>query len=203
MTILVGNCFHWVGFHLVSQLLERGYKVDGIGKVFDHKTEHLSMFLGRNSSFSLITEIVESKSYRLIMTVNENQLFHKKKIYPMIIIRTDGKINNQEIQSVVDAPMLYGKWMPMTDTGIYHRDTFVPFLSDTFINQAVCVEKYIDNLLNLIVEENFTSDIIENIYNNKEEINVLNKKLQNIDEKQKSKELALLLAHYKQFRDYY
>lgn len=51
MSILVVNCYHRIGFQLIDYLLTSGYEIDGIPEQTSTESEHLSMFLGRNSQF--------------------------------------------------------------------------------------------------------------------------------------------------------
>ncbi len=74
MDFLIANCYDWIGFHIVNKLLENGYDVDG----YDHSSEddhHLSMFLGRNSSFTFVKDIT-AKNYRTSIILDEDIPLH-------------------------------------------------------------------------------------------------------------------------------
>lgn len=106
MKILVKNCFHWIGFHLVSHLLEEGIAIDGIDQLNTNKKQFLNMFFGRNDRFNLLeNDTCHDNPYDLIIKIdNESEntaiLFER---------RCQTGVHKQ---SVIHLPVVIGEWMP-------------------------------------------------------------------------------------------
>lgn len=197
MKVLVVNCLDWIGFHLVNQLLEKGYKVDGLHTLVSKKREHLSMFLGRNSSFLLMKsiEMIEYDvcfiigAYEEIEEIKSKHLIHMKH-EPIDQIGTGTRL---EIQM----PLLFGEWMPMNNGGMYDNGTYIPFESKDFLSEVVYINDFTKNLLQWITairDQSNTKEIakisFENMPSPQEYTYIKNK-------------LQIVLTHYEQFKDYY
>ncbi|MFC4559304.1 hypothetical protein ACFO3D_13980 [Virgibacillus kekensis] len=131
MTVLVENCFDWLGYHILEELLENDYETAGVDEITTDFKEHLSMLVGRNALFRHITEPERENKYDSSIVVKSDQL----------IITRDGQ------QTTVELPLLFGEWMPMNEAGIYRQNNHIPFDSNFFQKNAVYVDDFVRSLL--------------------------------------------------------
>ncbi|MFD1360175.1 hypothetical protein [Lentibacillus salinarum] len=122
MVLLIENCFHWIGFHVTNYLLEKGFEIDGIDDLNTAKKGHLSMFVGRNESFSHTVISQSEQTYDAVIRVFDHEL----------VLEKGGNVT-------IKWPLIFGEWMPMDQKGIYAHDDFIPFDSDRFMAEAVYV----------------------------------------------------------------
>ncbi|WP_296361125.1 MULTISPECIES: hypothetical protein [Virgibacillus] len=146
LVTVVANCNHWIGFHITNQLLEQGLKVEGI--VDCKKDDSLSLFFGRNSNFSFYSgdtnEIYEQ--FICIGSIQEDvnisaelcvTLAHPSTVHPFTSLNG----------VIIELPLLFGEWMPMSENGMYFQGEFVPFSSDYFLQHAIYIHDFIDVFL--------------------------------------------------------
>lgn len=151
MSILVINCFHWVGFHIVNGFLENGEEVDGIDFNPSDETEHLSLFIGRNSQFQQV-DLDVRKEYDTTIIVGDANRLDKVKSKQFIKINGNKKLEkgNRSFITNIRVDLLFGKWMPMDERGVYNNGQHIPFDSDLFLTQAVYIEDFVQWLLNCV-----------------------------------------------------
>ncbi|SHG23048.1 hypothetical protein [Ornithinibacillus halophilus] len=158
MSLLIVNCFHWIGFHLVDHLLEEGYEVCGMDDLGSEKKENLSMFFGRNDSFKLISEKEESE-FDTVIVVDDvfPATISSKKTIEIGFNSIEGR-EGQIIQ--VTVPILFGEWMPMSEEGIIYNDRLIPFESEEFLTEAIYINDFIQVFSQLIKASNLSNNIM-------------------------------------------
>ncbi|WP_010529927.1 hypothetical protein [Lentibacillus jeotgali] len=129
MYFFVENCFHWIGFHIVSHLLDNGWQVDGMDDLDTDSKEHLSMFLGRNDLFHHLMAKQRSSGYDVSIKVDDRELTLQKNR-----------------STAIELPLVFGEWMPMNKEGIYVQNDFVRFDSERFISTAVHVSNIAESI---------------------------------------------------------
>lgn len=123
MTILVAPCFHWIGFHLVEELLNEGEEVVGMQKINTEKEENLALFLGRNSSFIHTDEIdnFEGVPFSSILTTDKYALtetlttLEAKNYFYLTRGSETGSVKKD--WTVINRPLLFGEWMDREEEG--------------------------------------------------------------------------------------
>jgi len=113
MSVYIEDCFHWIGYHLVTVLLEEGWIVYGRDRLDAPNREHLSMFVGRNSHFSLLDD-EEGKQMHPRIEISDDQ-------NGISITTTEGE------KIVINCSPLIGEWMPMTATHMLNGDKLQPW----------------------------------------------------------------------------
>ncbi|MBB6453032.1 hypothetical protein HNQ94_001480 [Salirhabdus euzebyi] len=124
MSIIVWNCFDWIGFHITEKLLEEGEDVIGIHPVSNPQTEFLYGMVGRNANFTFYESLMEVKDktdeYIFVRPTeeDENQLTKsiEKENYLYIIEETEKKSKNfsrvlNGSISTISLPPVIGPWM--------------------------------------------------------------------------------------------
>ncbi|MEN1970324.1 hypothetical protein WMZ97_19905 [Lentibacillus sp. N15] len=148
MTVLVTNCFHWIGFHIVNHLLENGYQVDGEATCMTTSAEHFALMVGRNDAFSLIRDKSDRKENYQLMIINQSDeaMQHIKTKKSFKLCRNHEDKTNLDRTAII-LPMLFGEWMPMDEQGIYDQGNFISFNSEVFTNEAVYIGDFIQCLM--------------------------------------------------------
>lgn len=199
MDFLVSNCYHWIGFHLVNKLLEEGYAVDGIVHP-GFTNDHLSMYLGRNSSFQEVNSLTD-KSYHTTFIVAGEPV--ERNIGKRVINLICGD-NETDNHVTIKLPLLYGKWMPMDEQGIYDGNDYVPFDSERFLENALSVESFIKSLVSWAIQGTLPTDSNQISLNNKKLSNKMMKHAINLHKNERmDKQVKQLRDHYQRFKVYY
>lgn len=203
MTIFIYNCFNWVGYHYVNYFLDKGMVVKGVDKIDSDKKENLYMLVGRNSAFELVESYEEkkNKNSRVLIIGETNDDIKAERI---IQIKTNEMRNKLEDAIVVNAPILFGEWMDMTEEGISIRNRFVRFNSEDFLKDAVYITDFVKETYPLIMSTNNPSEIT--VYSKKIFLNEAVKLENSIyihDYIPIEKKIRKVLAHYKRFKDLY
>lgn len=196
MSILIYNCFHWIGYHLTNELLQKGYQVEGFHENMSEQACFLSMFFGRNENFK---EINEKKSeYDQVFYIHKkNQITFLP--YEDVIYLTEDETSQKSFpksSKVIPLPLLFGEWMEMDDQGVYHLDEYISFQSDRFKNRAIYVLDFVDILLKILNENNdHRNEELKDLL-----LDSLNKIRNNrpIEDK-----IQKLLTHYKAYQSFY
>lgn len=198
MSILVDNCNHWIGFHIASDLLENSYMVDGVGE----ENHDLSMFLGRNSSFHFVNPDVKKQYETAIIIGAESDTIGFQSEQTLIINPTS--TNRDENRVAINAPLLFGEWMPMNEQGFYRNNTFITFDSDYFRTEAIYIKDFIKGLLQWLKMEEFPSSLKVRSEKNKENKDV---KLENAiyirDNRPMEEKVKNVLNHYHLYKKFY
>lgn len=117
--------------------------------VMHNKDEQdLSMFFGRNSSFSIISP-EEYSEYKIgIIADGNNHQIRQKCEHLFLINPQNEKINITEPNvTIIKADMLFGEWMPMNEHGIHNNNKIIPFTSDYFRKQAIYINDFTSGFL--------------------------------------------------------
>ncbi|WP_047982450.1 hypothetical protein [Ornithinibacillus contaminans] len=142
MKVLITNCFHWIGYHYVNHFLEKGMEVGGIDTIDTEKKEHLSLFLGRNSSFTLLER--EENTYDIVIQIDDGSLCSNKTPKTFMICTKPPKHVKNTNCVLLYSPMLFGEWMDMTEDGVIWNEKLIPFNSKEFQKKAVYIEDFLD-----------------------------------------------------------
>ncbi|AIF45221.1 hypothetical protein [Virgibacillus sp. SK37] len=201
MTQLVASCNDWIGFHLVDDMLDHGYKVNGIED--SAKEDMLTMFFGRNSSFQIVNS--ETKEYyeHAILT-NGNKKLSEVNAEHILVINPGENRSRGSKETFIFAPLLYGEWMPMNKQGIIHGKEVIPFDSKRFQQDAI----YIKEFTKLLIQCMKVKELSPNLYVKTKEMTKREKeKLENSiyirDNIPKKKRIEQVMKHYEQFKSMY
>ncbi|WP_042149029.1 hypothetical protein [Paucisalibacillus sp. EB02] len=143
MTILIQNCFHWIGYHYVNFLLEKGIVVKGVDKIDTEKKENLYMFIGRNSSFELMDSPKNNKAKIAIVIGDCNSAapcIDAERIFQLDVNGLKNKIDNA---TIIKAPLLFGEWMDMTEEGLVTGEKIIRFDSVKFQSESVYIGDFV------------------------------------------------------------
>lgn len=145
LTCLVIGSNHWIGFHIVNELLAQDIQVDGIEE--KQGNELLSLYFGRNSSFSLVTDDV-NKHYDTIIFSDKKQLLqHVQADRIFEIIGDEEQLKNATNSICIHPPILFGEWMPIKDGGVYDRQQWIGFDSAVLQTSGVYIEDFAKGLI--------------------------------------------------------
>lgn len=138
MTILVKNCFHWMSFHIVNELLYAGYRVHGHSKTKNKHGENFLMYLARNSNFKYLTSL-EQRNYKAVIIIDENVPSCQIKNNRIFWITPNQKPPNNSLIKI-NIPPVFGEWMPMDMEQMYIEGVAVSFQSATFLEEAIDIQ---------------------------------------------------------------
>lgn len=202
MTFLVMNCFHWVGYHIVAQLLENGCQVDGIAGRENAMEEHFSMFLGRNSNFKL-KETEHADVYDKAIIVGAHTGGEEINAKCQFLITRKAKEQSLSNMIRVQIPLLFGEWMPMNEEGMFIGEQFIQFDSDYFLSEAVYVEDFISTLLQWLKTEDVPDQLEMRAYHTAEKTEACENMIYLHGNKTNKEQLAEVLSHYQRFQHLY
>lgn len=202
MSILIMNCYDWLNYHIVHEFIENGYSVDGISGPMTKEKEHLSMLIGRNSLFNLITD-KEKAEYATVICVGEADYTIDARRF--IIINHKGQqAEVRHNRMYIQTPILFGEWMPMDKDGVYVNDAYIAFDSPVFLSTAIYIKDFIDYLLSCIQMNELPKKV--NVQSSKkgesEEI-LLDKSVYIQDNIPIDKRVDQVKKHYDKFKMYY
>lgn len=148
MKVAIVNCFHWVGYHLVEEMLEEGVEVIGIHESNTKQSEFLSMFVHRNSLFTETDMIPENVDYTVVIG---HTAIDSTRLFTIQLIEENIKTSDMSLHDVtIEIPLLYGEWMPMDEKGIFVQNKYISFTSNIFMEKGVYVQDYIKDFLDVI-----------------------------------------------------
>lgn len=202
MAIVVVNCFHWIGFHLTDKLLQAGYKVDGIDQLSTYKKEHLSMFLGRNSSFSL-KEINFSHQYETCIIIKSfAHIDHIQADRVIHIGHNEDTMLPRENKVMINIPILFGEWMPMSNYGIYNQNAFLPFDDLRISSEAIYIKDFARALLQWLQASYLLNSF--HVKSSRDRSHVDDTNIIYLrDKKTISQNIDDVIKHYKRFKAFY
>lgn len=145
MACLVVGCNHWIGFHIVNELLANDLQVDGIEDT--QGNELLSLFFGRNSSFSFVSTDVKKHYDTIIFPGKEQVLPHAVTDCMIGIGSDDGSFTKKPNSLFIHPPILFGEWMPMEETGFYDQQQVVAFDSERLKSRGVYMKDFAKGLI--------------------------------------------------------
>lgn len=117
---IIINAFHWIGYHLVEEILSNGEKVIGVDDKEDKRKEQLSMYIGRNAHFQWyenISDMLDNEKISIhdhIFAIEAEHLLDDYLIKKTncIAVCTRSVKPSKEMIKYVEVPGVYGKWMP-------------------------------------------------------------------------------------------
>ncbi|MFU0788606.1 hypothetical protein [Virgibacillus proomii] len=192
MTILVVNCNHWIGFHVVNYLLENGMEVEGL--LNDKEDESLSLFFGRNSNFIFYSHKRDNR-YNLIIQIGQMEVPSAVSSDYSIVLDYKQPEKIRATDLFIELPLLFGEWMPMTEKGMYMNQHFIPFSSTHFLEHAIYIKDFVKSLMDWLE----TDDDYKKLTVIKK--NQLEKILQIRDNKPNKDKLEQVIRHYCLFRN--
>src|SRR5690625_5291106 len=203
MSILVKDCFHWIGFHIVDQLLIDGYEVKGIQTSSSKKTAHLSMFFDRHSHFSLIEDETACETDTALLINQHTTDGINASRFMMIGEHVDIEALTAD-QIAIQQPLLFGEWMPIYEDGCYYLNDHIPFDSPRFHEQAIYIHDFTKMIVALLKQDNLPNVInMQTVKND----SILGLTLDNTyhiqDNTPIENKLQDVLKHHKQFKHYY
>lgn len=140
---------HWIGYHIVTELLDAGCQVDG--KRDNQIDSGLEDFFGRNSHFQETDQV--TNSYDLAIVINHHSEItdlpqYTKKILHIYTDANGHKISNYADTTVISAPYLIGEGMEMNENGLIADGRLLSFADKEWQNKAI----YIKDFLNVLMQ---------------------------------------------------
>lgn len=203
LSILVINDCDWIGFHIINDLLNDGYRVDAINIDSSQKSDHLAMFFNRNSSFNMIT-LDEVEAVYSIVIINS----YESESRPFQFTQLPSEIKNILDQDsltteVIDQSFFFGEWMPMNEEGMYYQGQFISFTSELFLEKALYVKKLTNMMIHLIHENQRKSNLLIVLSPKNQLSEQLLEKNQSIRDNIPKEDLNIVLSHYHRYKKYY
>ncbi|WP_145524221.1 hypothetical protein [Virgibacillus sp. SK37] len=199
MSILVVNCNHWIGFHIVNTLLEHDFNIDGM--INPNLQDDLLMFFGRNSDFQMVND--EKREYETCIIIGDHPKAQDFKAGNKWLLPINGIQKKEQTDlTTIHTPILFGEWMPMNENGIYHHKKFITFDSEEFKNNALSIHSFTPVLLQLIQNPSETHELY--VHSRHEKRKSPGKNAIYIRESEpKEKYVADLKKHYKRYKKFY
>ncbi|OZU90637.1 hypothetical protein CIL03_05730 [Virgibacillus indicus] len=199
MSFLVAGCNHWIGFHIVNELLEEGYTVAGI--LNEDGNENLPLYFGRNSSFSMV-KADSMNNYDTAIIIDEIQ--STENIQADRIVKIGGTIVNNEKVTLIKIPLLYGEWMKMNEKGMFRDKAFIPFDSDDFEEKAIYIKDFTNGLIQWLKFGKLPPHLhVISAKNNEKEGVKLENSIYLRDNRPNKEKLMPVLDHFKKFKELY
>lgn len=133
MIVTVQPCFHWIGFHITSYLLQEGVEVIGIDPIETNQSDFLYMYVGRNSNFQHFFQ-KKDKENHVQGTEEEASVEY---VDQHLLVRKNRKA------IWVKLPSLYGEWMDLNRLGIQDKDQLKSWIKE---KEAVYIGDFLHDL---------------------------------------------------------
>lgn len=202
MTVLVVNCFDWIGFHLVNELIQDGYDIDGLDTVARPNKEHLSMYLGRSSRFTEVKKC-DVKQYSVAIIIGEykqSKAIQAERIITIQMTHSNGE--EQQVGTTIKPAFLFGEWMLMDEQGVYNNRRYYSFFKPKFEEAAIYIKDFTEIMLQLLQEKKLPSTL--DIRSEKEKMESVQDQSIYIREKTAIHlTIKKLIKHYKRFKEFY
>ncbi|KHE69462.1 hypothetical protein [Halobacillus sp. BBL2006] len=143
MMITVSPCFHWVGYHISTGLLQEGYEVIGIDGMDDLLSDHLYMYVGRNSNFQHFYNHTDKENH---LQIGEEERKVSIDDYLIVILSGEGS----SLVRRIEIPELYGEWMDIHSLNLQSPDELYEWVIK---NDAVYITDFLKVMIPLIIEE--------------------------------------------------
>ncbi|MGI8314445.1 hypothetical protein [Halobacillus mangrovi] len=141
MMITVSPCFHWIGYHISTGLLQEGYEVVGIDHMDDLLCDHLYMFVGRNSNFQHFYNHIDKEKH--LHTGPEEW---RVNIEDSLLIIQQGA--DKSLTKRIEMPELYGEWMDLTALNIHSSDGLYQWVLK---NNGVYISDFVNEVCDFLV----------------------------------------------------
>ncbi|TGB05233.1 hypothetical protein [Halobacillus salinus] len=132
MMVTVEPCFHWVGYHITTALLQEGVEVIGIDPLSSDLSEHLYLFVGRNSNFQHFYDKQDKEQH---VHGEEGEVFLHYYAGEITVEQGD------QVLSRISMPCIYGEWMSAPDDSIQSEDDLMQWVMEreaTYIGDLLC-----------------------------------------------------------------
>lgn len=195
MKILVLNVTNWIGYHITEELLNAGHEV--IGTRGEDGSEYFIDFFARNSNFHLI-ERPERGPYALVICIEDATIADDMEYDRLFLINHDEERKNAIF---IEAPYLFGEWMPMTEEGLERKGEIVAFSSDTLFDEGIYIGDFLEFFITFMEKEPEVENI--RLWPARNQGKKLEKSFlvdENIPIQEK---LQQVISHYKRFKDLY
>lgn len=201
-SFFVSHCFHWIGFHIVSHLLENGYSVTGHEHSMTDKKEHLAMMVGRNDMFTMfIGDTPKGKYTHVILPDKNSDVTQDVEAVKTFKLSREERQNDKKMVDV-RIPLLFGEWMPMNENGMYANGKYIPFESETFQNKAVYIGDFIMSLMLCLMSSHQPGKLAiqpkSSMSAEKDRKSVFLRERRPVDQ-----QVQTVIAHYKRFKRFY
>ncbi|MHA6251684.1 hypothetical protein [Oceanobacillus sp. CAU 1775] len=200
MEVLVINYTDWIGYHIVDDLLERGYKVYGVE---DQKgNPNLKDFFTRNSNFKHFDLEKTITCDYVICIGNINSMPNVTANHYFLI---NGK-NHAELENIIliRNTYLFGEFMPMDEIGWYVDDKRIDFASDLLKKEGVYIGSFTAKLIDLLEQSSRIVNLVsKNEENQQNEVLLLDKSFFVDENVPIGKEIDKVRKHYEKFKALY
>ncbi|GEN52906.1 hypothetical protein [Halobacillus faecis] len=141
MMVTINPCFHWIGYHLTSSLLQEGIEVIGIDPIEDSKSDLLYMYVGRNSNFQHFFQRSDKENH----VQQSNDEWEVDLVDEGLLVRQGDTEENW-----IETPLLYGEWMDIRKTGAQGKGELVQWIMD---HQATYIGDFMDAFLRSFLDQ--------------------------------------------------
>lgn len=188
MKIFVQDCFQWIAFHIIEQLIDNGYTVYGKHEAVTSQAEFLSSFLGRNSLFHYVND--DQGTYDMKLTLTQDKLIMTQQ-------QDQGRITMR-------LPILFGEWMTMDKSAIIIDGKRLAFSSSIFLKEAIYIHDFVQGINQWLNSSYLPEDFVvfSTRSDQKEDIK-LDKTIYIRDNIPIEYRLEQLLVHYQKYKDIY
>ncbi|WLR47554.1 hypothetical protein LC065_18960 [Halobacillus litoralis] len=141
MMVTINPCFHWIGYHLTSSLLQEGIEVIGIDPIVDSKSDLLYMYVGRNSNFQHFFQRSDKENH----VQQSNDEWEVDLVDDGLLVR-----QGDTERDWIEIPLLYGEWMDICKTGAKEKDELLQWITD---QQATYIGDFMDTFLKSFLDQ--------------------------------------------------
>ncbi|MGP4062028.1 hypothetical protein [Halobacillus sp. H74] len=141
MMVTVHPCFHWIGYHISTGLLQEGVEVVGIDPIIDERSDLLYMYVGRNSNFQHFFRKEEKENH--VQQKDDEVMI--EFVEDCILIK-----RNDRDKELVKLPPLYGEWMNFERLGIGDKESLQQWVEE---HEAVYIEDFLKELLPIVLRD--------------------------------------------------
>lgn len=141
MMITVSPCFHWIGYHISTGLLQEGFEVVGIDRMDVLLCDHLYMYVGRNSNFQHFYNHTDKENH--LQTGPEEWRVNIED--GLLVIHRGAE---ESLTKRIEMPELYGEWMDLTALNISSSDDLYHWVLE---NNAVYISDFVKEMCDFFV----------------------------------------------------
>ncbi|RWZ55157.1 hypothetical protein EQV77_10930 [Halobacillus fulvus] len=148
MVITVKPCFHWIGYHIMTSLLQEGMEVVGIDRLDQKRKDHLYMYVGRNSNFQYFFNEKDKENH-----------IHQEEEEIEIRCSTERLIGRNKKQDTTHdwkLPIVYGEWMDIQRMDIESEEELLDWVLQT---EAVYIGDVTTPFLDLLLDREDSADV--------------------------------------------
>ncbi|UOQ43446.1 hypothetical protein MUN89_16190 [Halobacillus salinarum] len=151
MRTTVYQCFHWVGYHLTTCLLQEGYEVIGIDPMYTPLSEHLYLFVGRNSNFQHFY-YMEDKEKHVQPGDKERLVNIQGNLLVIEILSEEASVDHIEL------PALFGEWMDLEEHSITSKNELRTWIEE---HNALYIGDFLEEIIPVVLnhqEKNYLNE---------------------------------------------